>query len=160
MGGLLWRFCGEKWGSRRGQSDVCTATGSSWAQVFSTAQEIWVLILELTHLSSQLHTQFATTTMSRLEGGEVRGWPFLYTIVLRGSLGCGKSLNFTRQSGFTSMDQVLGYGRECFWGLCTLILALPHVLRFPSCSRTCNTMFLRHKARANIWFWWGTLMHI
>jgi len=25
-------------------------------------------------------------------------------IVLRGSLGCEKSLNFTRQSGFTSMD--------------------------------------------------------
>ena len=30
--------------------------------------------------------------MSKLEGGEVRGWPLLYTIVLRGSLGCGKSL--------------------------------------------------------------------
>ena len=73
-------------------------------------------------------------------------------LMSRGSLGCGKSLIFTRQSGFTSMDQFLGYGRECFWGLYTLILALPHVLmlRFPSCSRTCNTMFLRHKARANI----------
>jgi len=53
---------------------------------------------------------------------------------------------------FTSMDQFLGYGRECFWGLCTLILTLPHVLmlRFFSCSRTCNTIFLRHKARAMI----------
>jgi len=27
VGGLLWRFCGEKWGSRCGQLDVCAATG-------------------------------------------------------------------------------------------------------------------------------------
>jgi len=108
-----------------------------------------------THKHTHTHTQFATTTMSRLEGGEVRGWPFLYNSLaglVRMWKIFGKSLNFTRQSGFTSMDQFLRYGRDCFWGLCTLILTLPHVLmlRFPSCSRTCNTMFLRHKSRANI----------
>ena len=35
------------------------------------------------------------------------------------------------------------------------------MLGFPwPCSCTCNKMFLRHKARSNIWFWWVTIFNL
>ena len=37
LDGEIWRICGEKWGSRRGKSDVCPKAGSFQAQVFSAS---------------------------------------------------------------------------------------------------------------------------
>jgi len=44
---LLWRCCGEKWGLRHGQLDVCPGTGSFQALVFSAGYlYLWVLSLK------------------------------------------------------------------------------------------------------------------
>ena len=86
---------------------------------------------QLTRLSSQLHTQFATTTMSRGRRGQ--GVAIFIHNSLAGLVRMWKISELYQAVWVYIMDQFLGYGRECFWGLCTIILALPHVLmlRFP-----------------------------
>ena len=55
--GLLCRFCGEKWGSRCGQLDVCAGTGNIHAQLLS-AQYLWVLSLIVVSPGHRTHFTF------------------------------------------------------------------------------------------------------
>jgi hypothetical protein len=86
----------------------------NWTSWWHTCKNVillsfWRLVQTTWHASipNCAHTQFATTTMSRLEGGEGRGWPF-YPQQSRGA--------FSVMEGLCFLSSCLGlHQRVSFW---------------------------------------------